>query len=189
MTTITYRNPQQVRDLEAALKERILVLDGAMGTMIQGHELQEADFRGERFADHDVALKGNNDILSLTRPDIIRGIHEAFLEAGAELIETNTFNATAISQADYATEHLARELNRASAELAREAVDDWMQRHPGRPCYVLGALGPTNRTASLSPDVNRPEYRNITFAQLRDAYADAAHGLAEGAWRKAAPTC
>ncbi|MEJ2400693.1 MAG: methionine synthase [Xanthomonadales bacterium] len=180
MTTIQYRDPDRVRNLQAALEERILVLDGAMGTMIQGHDLEEADFRGERFADHAVALKGNNDILSLTRPDVIRGIHEAFLEAGAELIETNTFNATAISQADYGTEHLARELNRASAEVARAAVDGWMQRNPGRPRYVLGALGPTNRTASLSPDVNRPEYRNITFADLRDAYADAALGLAEG---------
>ena len=180
MTTLHYRDPERVRELQAALRERILVLDGAMGTMIQGHRLEEADFRGERFADHAVALKGNNDILSLTRPDVIRGIHEAFLEAGAELIETNTFNATAISQADYGTEHLARELNRASAEVARAAVDDWMQRHPGRQRYVLGALGPTNRTASLSPDVNRPEFRNITFAQLRDAYADAALGLAEG---------
>jgi 5-methyltetrahydrofolate--homocysteine methyltransferase len=180
MKTIQYRDPARVRELEAALRDRILVLDGAMGTMIQGHALQEEDFRGERFADHGTALKGNNDILSLTRPDVIRGIHDAFLEAGAEVIETNTFNATAISQADYGTEALARELNRASAAIARAAVDDWMQRHPGEHRYVLGALGPTNRTASLSPDVNRPEYRNITFAQLRDAYADAALGLAEG---------
>jgi len=180
MNTIDYRDPARVQRLEAALRERIVVLDGAMGTMIQARGLQADDFHGERFAGHGTPLKGNNDILSLTRPDVIRSIHEAFLEAGAEIIETNTFNATAVSQADYGTSDLARELNRASAALAREAVDGWVARHPGDERWVMGALGPTNRTASLSPDVNRPEYRNITFDDLREAYAEAALGLAEG---------
>jgi 5-methyltetrahydrofolate--homocysteine methyltransferase len=179
MNTLPYRNPEQVERLNQSLSERILVFDGAMGTMIQAQPLDEAAFRGERFADHPVALKGNNDLLSLTRPDVITGIHRGFLEAGADIIETNTFNATAISQADYGTAALARELNRESARLARAAVDEYSAAHGGER-YVIGALGPTNRTASLSPDVNRPEYRNITFDQLRDAYADAALGLAEG---------
>ena len=179
MNTLPYRDPEQVERLHQSLAERILVFDGAMGTMIQAQPLDEAAFRGERFADHPVALKGNNDLLSLTRPDVITGIHRGFLEAGADIIETNTFNATAVSQADYGTAALARELNRESARLARAAVDEYSAAHGGER-YVIGALGPTNRTASLSPDVNRPEYRNITFDQLRDAYADAALGLAEG---------
>ena len=180
MSELPYKNADAVQRIEALLEERILVLDGAMGTMIQAHELQEEDFRGERFADHGAPLKGNNDILSLTRPDVIRGIHSAFLEAGADIVSTNTFNATRISQADYGTEDLAEELNRTSAALAREAADDFMVSNPGRECFVLGSLGPTNRTASLSPDVNRPEYRNIDFDELRDAYAEAARGLVAG---------
>jgi 5-methyltetrahydrofolate--homocysteine methyltransferase len=180
MNSIPFKDPQKLQRLEQALKNRILVLDGAMGTMIQEHALDEAAFRGKRFADHDQALKGNNDILSLTQPALIQEIHRGFLAAGADLIETNTFNATAISQADYGTTGLARELNREAARIARAAVDDYMAENAGHERYVLGALGPTNRTASLSPDVNRPEYRNITFEELRDAYAEAAAGLLEG---------
>ncbi len=164
--------------LSTLLRQRILVLDGAMGTMVQRHRLTEADFRGERFADHPVDLKGNNDLLSLTRPDVIRGIHDAYLAAGADLIETNTFSATAIAQADYRLEDLAYELNRASAALARQAAD--AASTPERPRFVAGALGPTNRTASLSPDVNNPGYRAVSFGQLADAYAEQAHGLLDG---------
>jgi 5-methyltetrahydrofolate--homocysteine methyltransferase len=180
MHAMTYRDPDLVRRLERSLAERILLFDGAMGTMIQDRRLEEADFRGERFADHPVSLKGNNDLLSLTRPDVIRDIHYAFLAAGADIVETNTFNATAISQADYRTEALVRELNRESARIARAAVDAYLQAHPGPERYVVGALGPTNRTASLSPDVIRPDFRNVTFDQLREAYGEAALGLAEG---------
>ncbi|NNL05006.1 MAG: methionine synthase [Xanthomonadales bacterium] len=180
MNKIPFKNPETVERLEHLLSRRIVVLDGAMGTMIQERGLGEDDFHGERFAGHGTPLKGNNDILSLTRPDVIADIHRQFLAAGADIIETNTFNATSISQADYATEALAEELNRESAALARRTVDDFMSENPGRDCFVLGALGPTNRTASLSPDVNRPEYRNISFADLRDAYATAARGLIDG---------
>ena len=180
MTNRPYKDPVKAGLLERMLAERILVLDGAMGTMIQDRTLQEPDFRGDRFQDHPKALKGNNDLLSLTRPDVILDIHRSFLEAGADILETNTFNATSISQADYGMEDLVRELNRESAKIARQAADDHMSHHPGKACFVMGALGPTNRTASLSPDVNRPEYRNISFAQLRDAYAEATRGLIEG---------
>jgi 5-methyltetrahydrofolate--homocysteine methyltransferase len=179
MHELPYRHPERVERLQRALAERIVLFDGAMGTMIQAHELAEADFRGDRFAAHAQPLKGNNDLLSLTRPDLVRDIHAAFLEAGADVLETNTFNATAIAQADYGTESLARELNRASATLARTAADEFEQRD-GSTRFVAGALGPTNRTASLSPDVNRPEYRNVSFDDLRAAYADAARGLIEG---------
>ena len=174
------KNPGSIEHLAQMMKERILVTDGAMGTMIQGHDLGEQDFRGERFAAHGKSLKGNNDLLSLTRPDLIKAIHCAFLEAGADLIETNTFNATVISQADYGTGHLAREINRVSAEIAVAAARAATATDPERPRYVMGALGPTNQTASLSPDVNRPEHRNVTFDQLRSAYADASAGLVEG---------
>jgi len=180
MSDIPYKNAVQVARLNERLAAGILVLDGAMGTMIQDRGLVEEDFRGDRFADHALSLKGNNDLLSLTRPDVIRDIHLAFLEAGADLVETNTFNATRISQADYGTEDLVPELNRGAAQVARSAVDDFMARNPGRECYVVGALGPTNRTASLSPDVNRPEYRNIDFDTLREAYVEAARALVEG---------
>jgi 5-methyltetrahydrofolate--homocysteine methyltransferase len=180
MMTLPYKDPDQVTRLEHQLADRILVFDGAMGTMIQAHQLEEADFRGKRFADHRSLLKGNNDLLSLTRPDLILDIHRSFLAAGADFIETNTFNATRISQADYGTESLVREINRESAVLARTAVDDYRAGGVERECFVLGALGPTNRTASLSPDVNRPEYRNTSFDQLRHAYAEAALGLVEG---------
>ncbi len=180
MITVPYKDPEKIHRLEYLLAQRILVLDGAMGTMIQDRKLEETDFRGERFASHGIDLKGNNDILSLTQPGIIADIHRSFLDAGADILETNTFNATSISQADYGTQSLARELNLESARIARSVVDDYMATHPGSERFVLGALGPTNRTATLSPDVNRPEYRNITFTELSDTYAEAARGLVEG---------
>ena len=166
--------------LEAALQTRILVLDGAMGTMIQRHRLDEAAYRGERFADWPRDVKGNNDLLTLTQAAIIAGIHEAYLEAGADIVETNTFNSTRISLADYGMDELARELNEAGAALARRAADAWSERTPDRPRWVAGALGPTNRTASISPDVNDPAARNVTFDELRTAYREAAEGLIEG---------
>src|SRR5690606_21873088 len=160
--------------LEPLLAERILVLDGAMGTMIQGHRLSEADFRGERFRDWQRDLRGNNDLLTLTQPEVIAGIHRAYLEAGADIVETNTFTSTSIAMADYGMEALARELNEAAARLARSAADEFEVREPGRPRYVAGVLGPTNRTASISPDVNDPAVRNVTFDELVGAYDDAA---------------
>lgn len=192
--------PDRVARLEAALRQRILVLDGGMGTMIQQYELGEDDYRGARFAagfdaeaiaDHSHApgcpcghdsrdQKGNNDLLSLTRPDIIRSIHGAYLDAGADLIETNTFNSTTISLADYGLEHLAREFNETGARLAREACDAAEAADPSRPRFVVGVLGPTSRTASISPDVNRPGFRAITFDELRTTYREATEGLIDG---------
>jgi 5-methyltetrahydrofolate--homocysteine methyltransferase len=167
-------------DIEALFKERILVLDGAMGTMIQELKLDEADYRGERFADHGSDLKGNNDLLSITRPEAIADIHAAFLDAGADIIETNTFNSTAISQADYGLEDLVHELNAEAAKLARAAADAATAKTPEKPRFVAGALGPTNRTASISPDVNDPGFRNVTFDELVAAYTEAIYGLVEG---------
>ena len=164
--------------LRELLKERILILDGAMGTMIQQYKLSEDDYRGERFRDHAHDVKGNNELLSLTRPDIIQEIHEKYLEAGADLIETNTFGATAVAQADYHLPELAYEMNVASARLARAAADKYST--PERPRFVAGALGPQPKTASISPDVNDPAARNITFEELRAAYLEQARGLAEG---------
>ncbi|HEY7644142.1 MAG TPA: homocysteine S-methyltransferase family protein [Hyphomicrobiales bacterium] len=166
--------------LKRAAAERILILDGAMGTMIQRHKLGEADYRGERFADWPRDLKGNNDLLVLTQPEIIRDIHEAYFEAGADIAETNTFNAQAISLADYGMESLAYEMNLAAAKLARQAADLWTARTPDRPRFVAGAIGPTNRTASLSPDVNNPGFRNVTFEALVAAYSEQARALIEG---------
>ncbi len=163
---------------EQLLAERILVLDGAMGTMIQSYQLDEAGYRGERFRDHPCDLKGNNDLLSLTQPRIIRDIHKAYLEVGADIIETNTFNSTAISLADYQQQDLVYELNVASARLARGAADEYATET--RPRFVAGVLGPTNRTASLSPDVNNPGFRNVTFDALRDTYYEATKGLVDG---------
>ena len=165
-------------ELRALLAQRLLILDGAMGTMVQRHGLVEADYRGARFADHGKDLKGNNDLLLLTRPDVIGGIHEAYLAAGADILETNTFNATRISQAEYGLEALAFELNVAGARLAREAADKFST--PEKPRFVAGVLGPTGRTASLSPDVNDPGYRNVSFDELVESYVDAARGLTEG---------
>ncbi len=166
--------------LREALDARILVLDGAMGTMIQAYELGEKDYRGERFADWPTELGGNNDLLSLTQPAIVRAIHTAFLDAGADIIETNTFNSTAISQADYGMEKLVYELNLESARLARAAADRATSSSPHRPRFVAGALGPTNRTASLSPDVSDPGFRNVAFDELVATYGEAARGLVEG---------
>ncbi|KQZ88136.1 methionine synthase [Phycicoccus sp. Root563] len=172
--------PDATDQLRSALTERILVMDGAMGTMIQREGLGEDDYRGERFADWPSDLKGNNDLLSLTQPEIIAGIHTAYLEAGADLVETNTFNAQKISLADYGMEDLAYEINLESARLARAACDAMTEKTPDRPRWVLGALGPTNRTASISPDVNDPGKRNVTFDELVDAYTEQARGLVDG---------
>lgn len=166
--------------LYKALSERILVLDGAMGTMIQRWKLEEEDYRGERFKNWDFPLKGNNDLLSLTRPDIIEAIHREYLEAGADIIETNTFSATTIAMADYHMECLAYEMNFESAKLARKACDDFTQKNPDQPRFVAGSVGPTNKTASLSPDVNDPGYRAITFDELRVAYKQQSEALLDG---------
>jgi 5-methyltetrahydrofolate--homocysteine methyltransferase len=166
--------------LEALLRERILLLDGAMGTMVQRHALSETDFRGDRFRDHPRDLQGDNDLLVLTRPDVIHGIHDAYLAAGSDCIETNTFNATRIAQADYALEPICYELNVAAARLARAATDAWTARTPDRPRFALGAIGPLNKTLSLSPDVNDPSFRALSFAEARDAYAEQVRGLVDG---------
>ncbi|MFN4292468.1 MAG: methionine synthase [Permianibacter sp.] len=171
---------ERLQALHQALTERILILDGGMGTMIQGYHLQEADYRGERFQDFHRDVKGNNDLLSLTRPQVIREIHEAYLEAGADIIETNSFNATRISMADYEMQHLVHELNIAAAQVAREAADAYTQKNPAKPRFVAGVLGPTSRTASISPDVNDPGARNVTFDQLVDTYTEAVDGLVRG---------
>ncbi|MGZ8164259.1 MAG: methionine synthase [Methylobacter sp.] len=166
--------------LKQCLSQRILFLDGAMGTMIQSYKLDEKDYRGERFAAWDVDLKGNNDLLSLTQPDIIKAIHSAYFEAGSDIVETNTFNSTRIAMADYKMESLAYEINLESARLARKAADEFTKKTPAKPRFVAGVLGPTNRTASMSPDVNDPGFRNITFDELVEAYTDATHGLIDG---------
>lgn len=167
-------------DIRQLAKERILIIDGAMGTMIQRYKPEEEDYRGTRFADWAHPLKGNNDLLSLTRPDMILEIHKAYLEAGADIIETNTFSSTSISMADYHMESLAYELNLASARLAREAADLYTEKDPSKPRYVAGSIGPTNKTASLSPDVNDPGYRAVTFDELAEAYAEQVNGLLDG---------
>ena len=172
--------PDATDTLAAALRERILVMDGAMGTMIQRHGLSEEDFRGERFADWQQDVRGNSDMLSLSQPDVIRSIHKEYLEAGADLVETNTFSAQKISQADYGMQDLAYELNFESARLAREACDAVTAETPDRPRWVIGALGPTNTTASISPDVNDPGKRNITYDRLVEAYLEQANGLVDG---------
>ncbi|WP_022980629.1 homocysteine S-methyltransferase family protein [Ideonella sp. B508-1] len=164
--------------LPALLRQRIVIIDGAMGTMIQRYKLQEADFRNAALKDHPKDLKGNNDLLVLTRPDVIREIHEQYLAAGADIIETNTFGATSVAQADYDLAPLAREMNLAAARVAREAADQFST--PEQPRFVAGALGPTPRTASISPDVNDPGARNISFDELRDAYAEQAQALLDG---------
>ncbi|MEJ7820584.1 MAG: homocysteine S-methyltransferase family protein, partial [Rubrobacteraceae bacterium] len=178
--TIHEERASRLAAFQAALKQRILLLDCAMGTMIQSYDLSDADYRGTRFADHPGELKGNNDLLSITQPGIIRDIHEAVLEAGADILETNTFSSTSIAQADYKMEDLAYELNFEAARVAREAADGYTDRTPHKPRFVAGALGPTNRTASLSPDVNNPGFRNITFDELAEAYKEAARGLVDG---------
>ncbi len=166
--------------IQEILKSRILVLDGAMGTMIQRHTLTEEDFRGERFKDHQYPLKGNNDLLSLTRPDIIKDIHRQYFEAGADIVETNTFSGTSVAQADYHLEDIVYDLNFESAKIAKEVAVEITQQNPDKPRFVAGALGPTNKTASLSPDVNNPGYRAITFDELKEAYKEQARGLIDG---------
>lgn len=194
MNTLPWLHPHRVQLLLDALEQRILIIDGAMGTMIQRHGLQEADYRGERFVDgfdrqqpehghgpgcgHD--LKGNNDLLLLTKPEVIAGVHTAYLEAGADLVETNTFNATAVSQADYHLEHLVYELNKVGAQVARACCDAVEAKTPDKPRFVIGVLGPTSRTASISPDVNDPGFRNTSFDELRSTYREAIDGLIDG---------
>ena len=151
-------------------KQRIMVLDGAMGTMIQAYKFEEQDFRAERFADWHCDVKGNNDLLVLTKPALIKDIHKVYLDAGADILETNTFNATTIAMADYDMESLSAEINLAAARLAREAADEFTRKNPNKPRFVAGVLGPTNRTCSISPDVNDPAFRNVTFDELK-AYA------------------
>lgn len=200
MPALPWLHPERATALLNALRDRILVIDGAMGTMIQRHGLQEDDYRGQRFiggvdtradghvhgagCDHgpvqEQDLKGNNDLLLLTRPDIIAGIHTEYLQAGADLVETNTFNATSVSQADYHLEHLVYELNKAGAAVARACCDAMEATTPDRPRFVIGVLGPTSRTASISPDVNDPGFRNTSFDELRGTYREAIDGLIDG---------
>src|SRR3954466_13515750 len=172
--------PEHSAKLAALLKGRILMLDGAMGTMIQRARLAEEDFRGTRFRDWAKELRGNNDLLSITQPHLIHDIHTQYLQAGADIIETNTFNSTSVALADYGMQDLAREFNSAAAALASDAVRQWQARHPGQPRFVAGVLGPTNKTASISPDVNDPGFRAISFDELVRAYSEALEGLIEG---------
>lgn len=167
-------------DIKEILKQRILVLDGAMGTMIQRHKLEEEDFRGERFKDHDQPLKGNNDLLSITRPDIIGDIHAQYYAAGADIAETNTFSGTTIAQADYSLESAVYDINYESARIAREVADEFTANEPDKPRFVAGAMGPTNRTASISPDVNDPGFRAVSFDDLMQAYKEQAGALLDG---------
>lgn len=166
-----------IKDL---LKERILIIDGAMGTMIQRHKLEESDYRGERFANWHKDVKGNNDLLSITQPEIIVNIHKQYLDAGADIIETNTFSSTNIAQADYDMQELAYELNIASAKCARIAADEYIDKNPTKPRFVAGAIGPLNKTLSLSPDVNNPGYRAVTFDEVTAAYEEQIKGLVDG---------
>ena len=156
--------------IESAAGDRIIMLDGAMGTMLQKQQLEEADFRGDRFVDWPSPLKGNNDLLVLTKPEAVRKVHDAFLAAGADLIETNSFNATTISQADYDMSELASEIARASAQIARDVADEWTKKTPEKPRAVLGSVGPMNKTLSISPKVEDPGYRDVTFDDVKESY-------------------
>jgi 5-methyltetrahydrofolate--homocysteine methyltransferase len=167
-------------NIQDILRERIMILDGAMGTMIQSHKLEEADFRGERFKDHQHSLKGNNDLLSITHPEIIKDIHRQYLEAGADIIETNTFSSNSIAQEDYHLQEACYDLNFYSAQIAKEVAAEFTRKDPSKPRFVAGAIGPTNKVASLSPDVNNPGYRAITFDQLVVAFGEQARGLLDG---------
>ena len=166
--------------IQEILEKRILVLDGAMGTMIQQHKLEEEDFRGLRFKNHPSSLKGNNDLLSLSKPEIIKDIHKAYFEAGADIAETNTFSSTSIAQADYGLENLAYELNYESAKIAKEVAVEFTDKEPEKPRFVAGSVGPTNKTASISPDVTDPGFRGISFDELAEAYKEQASGLLDG---------
>lgn len=168
------------KTIRQCLEDRILIIDGAMGTMIQRHSLQEADYRGERFKDWHTDVKGNNDLLSITQPDIITAIHKQYLDAGADIIETNTFSSTSIAQADYDMQSLAYELNVASAKCARAAADEYTANDPAKPRFVAGAIGPLNKTLSLSPDVNNPGFRAVTFDEVAAAYTEQIKGLVDG---------
>ncbi|MFT4681810.1 MAG: 5-methyltetrahydrofolate--homocysteine methyltransferase [Flavobacteriales bacterium] len=170
----------RTEQLEQAMKQRILILDGAMGTMIQRHKLEEDDYRGDYFKDAEKPLKGNNDLLSITRPEIIKDIHRQYYLAGADIAETNTFSGTTIAQADYGLEDAVYEINFQSAKIAREVADELTAAEPHKPRFVAGSMGPTNRTASLSPDVNDPGYRAVTFDELKIAYRQQAKALIEG---------
>ena len=178
--TTTLPNHESDALLRELFTRRIALLDGAMGTMIQRHPLTEEDFRGERFKNHGHDLKGNNDILSITRPDVIKGIHRGYFDAGSDIVETNTFSTTTVSQADYGLEDAVREINLAGAMVAREAADEFMVANPGRRVFVAGAVGPTNRTASMSPDVNNPGYRAVNFDGLVISYAEQIEALLDG---------
>jgi 5-methyltetrahydrofolate--homocysteine methyltransferase len=167
-------------DIRQQLEQRILIIDGAMGTMIQRHKLEEEDYRGDQYKDWHTDVKGNNDLLSITQPDIIIGIHKEYLEAGADIIETNTFSSTSIAMADYDMQSLAYELNVASAKCARIAADDYTAKDPSKPRFVAGAIGPLNKTLSLSPDVNNPGYRAVTFDEVAAAYTEQIKGLVDG---------
>ena len=169
-----------MQTIQDCLKEHILIIDGAMGTMIQRHKLTEEDYRGERFKDWHKDVKGNNDLLSITQPQIIEGIHNQYLEAGADIIETNTFSSTVIAQADYDMQSLAYELNVASAKCARKAADEYTAKNPNKPRFVAGAIGPLNKTLSLSPDVNNPGFRAVTFDEVVAAYYEEVKGLVDG---------
>ena len=169
-----------MKTIQDCLKERILVIDGAMGTMIQRHKLEEKDYRGERFAAWPIDVKGNNDLLCLTKPDVIEGIHREYLEAGADIIETNTFNSQRISLADYQMEELSFELNVAAAKIARKAATDFTNRNPDKPRFVAGAIGPMSKTLSLSPDVNNPGFRAVSFDEVSSAYYEQVQALVEG---------
>ncbi len=168
-----------MKSLQQCASERILIIDGAMGTMIQRYKLQESDYRGERFANFHTDVKGNSDLLSLTQPAIIEAIHREYLEAGADIIETNTFSSTVIAQADYDMQHLAFEMNTASVQIARRAADDYTRRNPDKPRFVAGAIGPLNKTLSISPDVNNPGFRSVTFDEVVDAYYEQVKALSE----------
>lgn len=167
-------------DIQQEIQKRILVLDGAMGTMLQRYDFSEEDFRGERFKDYPSSLKGNNDLLSLTQPEAIAAVHKKYLEAGADIIETNTFSGTTIAMADYNMEDLVYELNFESAKIAKQVAEEFTRANPNKPRFVAGSIGPTNRTASLSPDVNKPEFRAITFEELRKAYKQQVEALIDG---------
>jgi 5-methyltetrahydrofolate--homocysteine methyltransferase len=169
-----------MKTIQDCLEERILIIDGAMGTMIQRHKLEEADYRGERFKSWHLDVKGNNDLLNLTQPGIVEGIHKEYLEAGADIIETNTFSSTTIAMADYEMQAFAYELNFAAAKIARKAADEYTARDPSKPRFVAGAIGPLNKTLSLSPDVNNPGFRAVSFDEVATAYYEQVSGLVEG---------